>query len=155
MGVLHASGWRNMSNTTVVIGTGCLTSRFSVRCSLLGPCIVVLWLYSALLSLQRKRKDLVSGWARERSQFIEDSSALLEEAEQVAIGKAAIAAERWVLSQVLSPISSQLPYPKATYDALCIMCVSCAFCMWSWHTWQAQWDAWEFYSCQAYYVWHV
>ncbi len=51
------------------------------------------WL-TAYKILQRKRRGLLDAWAKEKSQFIEDSAALLEESQQVQTAKAQAAADK-------------------------------------------------------------
>jgi hypothetical protein len=46
--------------------------------------------------LQRRRRDAVEAWGRERRQFLEDSECFLEESSRVNQAQAATAAERWV-----------------------------------------------------------
>ncbi|KAJ9520978.1 hypothetical protein QJQ45_022703, partial [Haematococcus lacustris] len=46
--------------------------------------------------LQRKRKDLVDAWCRERAQFLEDSKALLQEASDCAVAQAQAAVDKCV-----------------------------------------------------------
>lgn len=48
--------------------------------------------------LQRKRHGLMEAWRRERLQFLDDSTALLQEVTQLAVERAETAAERFVLS---------------------------------------------------------
>ncbi|GFH08651.1 uncharacterized protein HaLaN_03643, partial [Haematococcus lacustris] len=51
------------------------------------------WL-AAHKTTQRKRKDLVDAWCRERAQFLEDSKALLQEASDCAVAQAQAAADK-------------------------------------------------------------
>ncbi|KAJ9520391.1 hypothetical protein QJQ45_000142 [Haematococcus lacustris] len=51
------------------------------------------WL-AAHKTTQRKRKDLVDAWCRERAQFLEDSKALLQEASDSAVAQAQAAADK-------------------------------------------------------------